>query len=520
MGLLQPLFVACCFALSVGKDSPHEDDGALLMPFLRQTGSSVELMPFLHNAVIPRASSHKSAKLNDQHILVQGTKNGHPPMAEHEDPLRGKIPVGRKAKFLDPVVNQALLYKLYDDVFHRGYRKDVRPTPSCETAGCPRRTDVRLNMRVLRVLGLNADDSTLTMQVTLNMMWPDRRLTFDSSKYFKSGTWDSLGNSVPVNTADIWMPDIVLSNTAEPDSKLFSGPHAVLYDEEKLKQDGFNVRMSQPAIVRVKCAVDLADFPMDQQTCKIVFRSWASSSWLELTSVESKHMLSELVDASNEYDVASIGAKQLSFPCPDSGELYPQIVYSVQLARRPEYYMLNVVLPLQLLALLSMGTLYITPGLNRISYGVTLVLTLMSVTFFMASYLPKHGGGNTWLENYEQEVYMTLISPLFFALLTEIYCRIVRRNAEAFTENDELELTESIETADSYARIVFGLWLGYWILSTMVMKLMMIYRGETFFLLPFKVYNWLIAVILLGVVVADVRSLILRRDRAAKAAAS
>jgi len=520
MRLLQPFLVACCCTLSIGKESPHEDDGALLMPFLRRKASPVDLMPFLHKTANSRASSHKFTELTEQHMLVQGARNGHPPMAEHEDPLRGKIPIGREAKHLDPVVNQELLYKLYDDVFHRGYRKDVRPMPTCEASGCPRRTDVRLNMRVLQVLGLNADDSTLTMQVVLNMMWPDSRLTFNSSKYFKSGSWDSLGNSVPVNAADIWVPDIVLANTADPHDKLFSGPHAVLYDGEKLKQDGFNVRMSQPAIVRVKCAVDLADFPMDQQSCKIVFRSWASSSWLELTSVESKHLLSGLVDASNEYDVVSLGAKQMSFPCPDSGELYPQIVYSVQMARRPEYYYLNVVLPLQLLALLSMGTLYIAPGVNRIFYGVTLVLTLMSVTFFMASYLPKHGGGNTWLENYEQEVYMTLISPLLFALLTEVYCRITRRNAEAFSETDELELTESIETADTYARIVFGAWLGYWILSTLVVKLIMIYKGTTFTLLPFKVYNWLVAVLLLVVMVADVRTLLLRRSRAAKAAAS
>jgi hypothetical protein len=477
------LLLACCSFCGESGALPRDDDAAL-MPFLRGK-------IFAEN---PNRLFSSKAKSRAPHVLVQDV------------PV---VPTVQQADQLDEDLNQELLYKLYDDVLRSGYRKDVRPMPVCSKSSCPKRTQVRLGMRVLQILGLNADDSTLSAQVVLTLRWADPRLTFDASKYFKRGSWDSLQNSVSVNLDDLWLPDLLLANSADSHrTLLLTDTNAVLYDAEKLRHDGFNLLVIQPTLVRVKCPVDLKDFPMDHQSCRLIFRSWANAAWLKLvlTNGDAHVNISDLgglVNTKDEYEVLGIDSKEETYQCPDTGRGYPEIVYTISLARRAEYYALNVMLPLQILSLLSMGTLYIPPGTNRIFYGVTLVLTLMSVTFFMGAYLPKSGGGNTWLENYEQNVYMCVITPLFFALFTELYCRI-KRQSQSFTSTQEKELSESVERSDTWARILFGLVIGLWFLKMALDKVMMAMSGVSINILPFKVYNWILAALITVVAIIDI----------------
>merc|ERR1719456_1640550 len=104
-----------------------------------------------------------------------------------------------------------------------------------------------------------------------------------------------------------------------------------------------------------------------------------------------------------------------------------EVIYTVTLVRHSHYYIMSIILPLEMLVLLSVGVFYIDPpGGERLGYNITLILTVMAVSFFAAERMPKSGGGDTWLERFQAKCYIITILPLILSL----FCELGRRMAK------------------------------------------------------------------------------------------
>merc|ERR1719321_683852 len=111
-------------------------------------------------------------------------------------------------------------------------------------------------------------------------------------------------------------------------------------------------------------------------------------------------------------------------------QVFPQIIYTLTLQRYSHYYVNSIILPMLIMVLLSVGVFFIDPpGGERLGYNITLILTVMAVSFFAAERLPKSGGGDTWLERFQSVCYIITLLPVFISLFCELGRRVLRRQA-------------------------------------------------------------------------------------------
>lgn len=429
-----------------------------------------------------------------------------PLIAASADVQRRGAPVGAKADAKDEELNQELLTRLYDDVdvMTRNYRKEVQPVPLCsQVGGCPRMINVSLSAQFTKILGLDLEESTLSIQADIFLLWADHRLAYDSSKYFVSGSWNSTEDAIAIDASRIWQPDLELANAARPME--LSSAKAQLFDERRLGKDGFNVKVRQPATLHVKCPFDISAFPWDVQQCEVVLRTWANGDWVRLTNYNwacNNSQVAMLNDTSEEFTVVGFGTRTARYETAEK-QLENEVEYTIRLRRHEEFYVMNIILPLHVICFLSIGTLYVPPGTNRISFGATMILTIMSVTFFSARYLPRVGG-STWLSEYEIQAYMIVSVPVFYALFCEMLTRILIRPKLKKTDQDEaieLRVKLRFEIADFCARVIFltyNLGINMIVVRNKVEKGE--HQGETFVL---KMYLLFICIFFFGLLIFE-----------------
>lgn len=459
-----------------------DDDGLLLPPgLLRGAGSAVAR---------PRVSRPSAYQLST--VSVDAERRG--------------APVGARADARDEEVNQELLTRLYDDVdvMTRSYRKEVQPMPLCsQITGCPRRINVTLTAQFTKILGLDLSSSTLSLQADIFTMWADHRLAYDPSKYFVVGSWNSTEDSLALDASRLWTPDLDLANAARP--VLFSGAKAKLFDDRKLETDGYNVKLQQHATLHVKCPFDISNFPWDVHQCKVIFRTWANGDWVKLSDARwgcNNSQVALLNDTNEEFTVVGFHTDTVKYETPES-QLEDEVEYTLRLKRHEEFYVMNIVLPLHVICFLSVGTLYVPQGTSRIAFGATMILTIMSVTFFSAQYLPRTGG-STWLQTYETDMYMVVSAPVFYALLCEMLTRILIRPVSKKTaqaDASELRIKLRFEMADFCVRVLFVMYnLGF---NMIVVRRKVQQGDQSSEAFPMKVYLLVISIFMFALLVFE-----------------
>ena len=90
--------------------------------------------------------------------------------------------------------------------------------------------------------------------------WNDYNLKWDPAEY---------GNitSIRVTSSQIWIPDLILYNSADDSFDTTAKVNAVLYS------DG-TVSYLPPGIFKSTCQIKIQDFPFDEQSCEVKFGSW------------------------------------------------------------------------------------------------------------------------------------------------------------------------------------------------------------------------------------------------------
>eukprot|EP00747_Dinoflagellata_sp_TGD_P111332 gnl/TRDRNA2_/TRDRNA2_171202_c1_seq3.p1 gnl/TRDRNA2_/TRDRNA2_171202_c1~~gnl/TRDRNA2_/TRDRNA2_171202_c1_seq3.p1 ORF type:complete len:647 (+),score=95.09 gnl/TRDRNA2_/TRDRNA2_171202_c1_seq3:237-1943(+) len=333
--------------------------------------------------------------------------------------------------------NQVAMQNLYDKILgpQSGYNPQIRPVPECSVYDCSHRINAWLGVGFTKMLGVDEQKNQVKMLGIMTVRWPDFRLDYDASEHMpKDLDWNSLYDGLAVNPDLLWIPDIQLSNAAAPTVQSFR-PSAHLYDSVKRKKDGYNVEFQVPVALTVKCNLVMDDFPFDKHSCPFFFQSWsASTKWIILEGIKdppvlmaSGQGLSEaLSDKNEEFDLqyinmtmGSVGKKG------DENHTFAEVVYTVNISRFSHYYMCVIILPMSLMIIFSLGVFFIDPERGeRLGVSMTLLLTVMAMSFFVADSLPKSGGGDTWLQEFQAVSYVLTMFPLFVSLSQELLRRI------------------------------------------------------------------------------------------------
>ncbi|KAK6054557.1 putative acetylcholine receptor subunit alpha-type unc-38 [Cooperia oncophora] len=230
----------------------------------------------------------------------------------------------------------------------------------------------------------------MTCSVWLKQVWIDKKLSWDPKSY---GGVSVL--YVPYEM--IWVPDIVLYNNADSNYNITISTKATLHYSGE-------VTWEPPAIFKSMCQIDVRWFPFDEQQCHLKFGSWTySENLLNLELLENNVRYEEEVNEqgiadnitiaddgidlsdyypSVEWDIMSRVARRRSknYPscCPQSA--YIDIMYYLELRRKPLFYTVNLVFPCVGISFLTILVFYLPSDSGE---KVTLCISiLVALTIF------------------------------------------------------------------------------------------------------------------------------------------
>ncbi|XP_035695702.1 neuronal acetylcholine receptor subunit alpha-10-like [Branchiostoma floridae] len=207
--------------------------------------------------------------------------------------------------------------------------------------------------------------------------WDDEYLTWNASEH---GGVDSL----TIHSADIWRPDIFLYNNI---AKTYGAIEPIT---DVTVTSAGRVSYLHPAIYTSACQVDITRFPFDKQECILEFGSWIySSSKVNISLVNPSAGLS-IFTQNVEWilNKAPMERKVAFYPC--CTEPFVTIFLTMQLERRPFFYMFNMVAPCIILMILNVFGFCIPPDTGkRLAFFVTILLALVVFQKVLSDSLPK-----------------------------------------------------------------------------------------------------------------------------------
>lgn len=122
---------------------------------------------------------------------------------------------------------------------------------------------VTFGFTLVQIVQLNEHEQAIAMKIWLRMSWVNHLMTWQPHK------WGNITHS-RIDPTLVWRPDIFLEEDVgqHVTSGLHSHKTAII-----IGHDGKHTWMV-PVMLHGACRVDVAQFPFDQQKCKLVFTPW------------------------------------------------------------------------------------------------------------------------------------------------------------------------------------------------------------------------------------------------------
>ena len=130
-----------------------------------------------------------------------------------------------------------------------------------------------------------------------------------------------------------------------------------------ISSDGM-VGLSELAIYRSTCSIEMKQFPFDEQNCSFQFGSWLyDNSLLELVFYDdtADFNISEYIPNA-EWDLVSHGAARRNNILDGNASSWYDLTFHVTLRRRPGFYIYALIIPSLLLSVLTPGMFWIPPA--------------------------------------------------------------------------------------------------------------------------------------------------------------
>uniref|UniRef100_A0A4W6E721 Cholinergic receptor, nicotinic, beta 5a n=2 Tax=Lates calcarifer TaxID=8187 RepID=A0A4W6E721_LATCA len=209
---------------------------------------------------------------------------------------------------------------------------------------------------------------TISIQVSLSQLisveWNDYRLRWDPEKY--EGI-----KKLRIPSKHIWLPDIVLYNNAD-------GVYEVSFYCNAVVSNTGDIFWLPPAIYKSACAIEVQNFPFDQQNCTLKFRSWTYDHTEVDLILTSDFASRDDFTPSGEWDIVSLPARKNEDP---NDITYLDITYDFVIKRKPLFYTINLIIPCVLITSLAILVFYLPSDCGE---KMTLCISvLLALTVFL-----------------------------------------------------------------------------------------------------------------------------------------
>ena len=230
---------------------------------------------------------------------------------------------------------------------------------------------VGVSLKLIEIQDFNEQTGHISLSAVLQVTWIDQQTAWNVS------TYNGIESFVlPQN--EVWHPAITLVNPSD--------------DVGKVGHASFTVRYSStghadwhPAVlIRTVCQLNPQYFPFDRQECSFDFTSWGYLNTEVLLVVSDSVMDIVSYEDNDQWILKKTAAS--SFVAQSKS--YAR--FSIEIQRRHNFYVLNVVLPVIMLGVLN-ALVFMVPAESgeRISYAIVFFLTYAVYMTIINEYMPR-----------------------------------------------------------------------------------------------------------------------------------
>ncbi|VDI17815.1 Hypothetical predicted protein, partial [Mytilus galloprovincialis] len=215
----------------------------------------------------------------------------------------------------------------------------------------------------------------------LDVIWWDDQLVWDRATYNDIYYMLVLQDTV-------WKPDLVLKNGFHKFEELGGSFYYV-----RIKYDG-RISWYPYHVFESQCSINVTFYPYDKQTCHIIFTIWTYRYDEVEIDPESKFELDEYTE--NSLWTITSTSVQINRVLGSH-----EIDFTINLRRKPTYYIVNIVIPLIFLGILN-SLVFIIPADagEKMSYSVTVFLSLAVFLTIITAQLPVNSESTPILSIY------------------------------------------------------------------------------------------------------------------------
>jgi hypothetical protein len=281
----------------------------------------------------------------------------------------------------------------------KNYSKYIRPTEQ---------VTINMTLSLKQIVSVDEKNQIMTTSNHISQEWVDARLEWNKSDYNGISVM-----MVPVK--NIWIPDTIILNTADPDGYLRLSDYSLA----SVKSDGQVYLILPSALTRTRCDLNMKTFPFDTQTCSIIITSWSHGSDqvnYNLEDVSGINLDNYLDNTIWELLDSNISTQSNPNRVPYDVTDNIELIIQLNLKRKPLYYMINGVLPCLVLNLITILA-FMFPYAQQITLSMTTFLTYSVYAVRLSNDLPTQSEFLPLITLYFiVSTFFTLLSMFWFFL--------------------------------------------------------------------------------------------------------
>ncbi|XP_069105838.1 acetylcholine receptor subunit alpha-like [Argopecten irradians] len=259
--------------------------------------------------------------------------------------------------------------EILNDTLFEEYRPEFRPSLYLNDT-----VHVDMEYFLYSVIDFNVVSEVVTFSGSMKIVWTDYRLQWNPDDY---GGVE--GMVLPAN--QIWRPRIILLNAVDRIEHIGSDDFSVfvLYTGE--------VYWNPAVIFMSLCHANMRSFPKDHHTCLLVLNNMIHTKEEMKLWAPSPKVNMKFYTKNGEWDVIWTKMSDNFDKFEDVSASF--LVITIGMARKSEYFIINVLIPVAVLCILESFVFLIPVGSSdRVSFSMTLFLALSVYMSVMGSFLP------------------------------------------------------------------------------------------------------------------------------------
>lgn len=304
-----------------------------------------------------------------------------------------------------------------EDDLKNGYKKTIRPAAT---------TQVGLAYGLMHMNSLDIVAQQVDIIGFAFLTWEDSRLVFDPLNY------DNITYTTMLQS-DIWIPPLVLNNGADG-LRIITDDDDVASNYAYIFSNG-EVQFAAPASFISQCIVSIRYYPFDSQECHLIITPWAyGNTEINLYASDTSIAL-DLFEENGEWELAE--SKVINYTRSVGGGLLSAVRVTMNLQRKYSYYLINMILPIVLLAVLGcfVFILPVESG-EKNGFSLTILLSMSVMMTIVSDLIPPIATQTCLLSVYLLVVF--IISSLQTAI-TVFSCQIHQYTAKGYKPSRRMQ---------------------------------------------------------------------------------